>query len=87
VASGAWVSKVDHRATTEHVLRLGEALCARAGAGDAGGARGSSGRRRGDVDEVGAASMGSGKAAARQGRTRGSPRSGSRAVGHGIWPE
>jgi hypothetical protein len=60
VASGAWVSKVDHRATAEHVLRLGEALRMRAGAGDAGGARGSSGRRRGDVEEVGAASVGSG---------------------------
>jgi hypothetical protein len=43
MASGAWVSKVDHRATAEHVLRPGEALRMRAGSGDAGSARGSSG--------------------------------------------
>jgi hypothetical protein len=40
---GARVSKEDHRATAEHVLRPGEALRARAGAGDAGGTRGGSG--------------------------------------------
>jgi hypothetical protein len=40
---GARVSKEDHRATAEHVLRPGEALRARAGAGDAGGTCGGSG--------------------------------------------
>jgi hypothetical protein len=39
---GARVSKEDHRAAAEHVLRLGEVQRARAGAGDAGGTRGSS---------------------------------------------
>jgi hypothetical protein len=37
------VSKEDHRVVAEHVLRLGEAQCVRAGAGDAGGTHGSSG--------------------------------------------
>jgi hypothetical protein len=37
---GARVSKEDHRAAPEHVLRPGEAQCARVGAGDAGGTRG-----------------------------------------------
>jgi hypothetical protein len=41
--TGARVSKEDHRAAAEHVLRLGEAQHARAGAGDAGGTRGGSG--------------------------------------------
>jgi hypothetical protein len=40
---GARVSKEDHRAATEHVLRLGEARHERAGADDAGGTRGGSG--------------------------------------------
>jgi hypothetical protein len=36
---GARVSKEDHRAATEHVLRPREAQRTRAGAGDAGGSR------------------------------------------------
>jgi hypothetical protein len=40
---GARVSKEDHKAAAEHVLRLGEAQHMRAGAGDAGGMRGGSG--------------------------------------------
>jgi hypothetical protein len=40
---GARVSKEDHRAAAEHVLRLGEAQHTQAGAGDAGGMRGGSG--------------------------------------------
>jgi hypothetical protein len=37
------VGKEGHRATAEHVLRPGEALHVRAGAGDVGGTRGGSG--------------------------------------------
>jgi hypothetical protein len=40
---GARVSKEDHKAAIEHVLRPGEAQHMRAGAGDAGGTRGGSG--------------------------------------------
>jgi hypothetical protein len=40
---GARVSKEDHRAAAEHVLRPGEAPHARARAGDVGGTRGGSG--------------------------------------------
>jgi hypothetical protein len=40
---GARVSKEDHRAAAEHVLRPGEAPRARARAGDAGGMHGGSG--------------------------------------------
>jgi hypothetical protein len=40
---GARVSKEDHRAAAEHVLRPREALRTRARAGDAGGTRGGSG--------------------------------------------
>jgi hypothetical protein len=48
------------------------------------GQLGQTARRRGTA---GRGQRGVGKAAARQGRTRGSPPSGSGAVGHGTWPE
>jgi hypothetical protein len=43
MAWGARGSKAIRRATAEHALRPEGALCTRAGAGDAGGTRGSSG--------------------------------------------
>jgi hypothetical protein len=87
VASGAWVSKVEHRAATEHVLRPGEALRARAGAGDAGGTRGGSGGGGATWEKQGRPARGRGRRRARRGRTRGSPLSGFGAVGHGTWSE
>jgi hypothetical protein len=74
------VSKEDHRAAAEHVLRLGEAQRARAGAGDAGGTRGGSGRRR-NVERRGESQRGPGKWRARCRRAHGTAQRGAGAAG------
>jgi hypothetical protein len=72
---GARVSKEDHRAAAEHVLRLGEAQHVRAGAGDAGGTRGGSGGSgamwRGEERASGGRGSGGADAGAARGATKG----------------
>jgi hypothetical protein len=73
---GARVSKEDHKAAAEHVLRLGEAQHMRAGAGDAGGMRGGSGGGgatwRGEERASGGRGSGGADARAARGARKGS---------------
>jgi hypothetical protein len=83
---GARVSKEDHRAAAEHVLRPGEAQRARAGAGDAGGTRGGSSGGgatwRGEERASGGRGSGGGDA----GAARGVRKAARRRRVHGTWP-
>jgi hypothetical protein len=78
---GARVSKEDHRAAVEHVLRPGEAQRARAGAGDADGMRGGSGSGGATWRGEERASGGPGSGGADAGAARGARKGGVEAAG------
>jgi hypothetical protein len=75
------VSKEGRGAATEYILRLGEALHARAGAGVAGGTRGSSGGDGATWRGEERASAGRGSGCADAGAARGTRKGGAGAAG------